>query len=311
MTDTKHSGWAPGPGALVAAAFIGPGTVTTCTQAGANAGFALLWVLVFATAATVVLQDMAVRLGTAARLGLGEAMLKLAPNSFAKLVGALLVFVALAVGNAAYEGGNLAGGALGIESLMDTETGRWPLIGLATAAALVLGIGNYCFLERCLVGLVLLMSLAFMASAVLVRPDWSALAAGFVPNLPNGSLLLALGLVGTTIVPYNLFLHAATVRERWPRPEDVATAQRESRWSIGLGGLVSLCILATAATALLGTTVTSAADMAQGVEPVFGTAARWIVGVGLAAAGLTSAITAPMATGYVVDELWPGDRRSA
>ena len=63
-----------GPGALVAAAFIGPGTVTTCTLAGANFGFALVWALVFATLATMILQDMAARLGVMGRVGLGEAL---------------------------------------------------------------------------------------------------------------------------------------------------------------------------------------------------------------------------------------------
>jgi len=65
-----------GPGVLVAAAFIGPGTVTACTLAGANFGFALVWALVFATIATIILQDMAARLGAGAPLGLGEALMQ-------------------------------------------------------------------------------------------------------------------------------------------------------------------------------------------------------------------------------------------
>ncbi|MEL7130284.1 MAG: divalent metal cation transporter, partial [Pseudomonadota bacterium] len=106
-----------GPGALVAAAFIGPGTVTACTLAGANFGFALVWALVFATAATIILQSMAARLGVVARLGLGEAMMKGAGQPWLKIATAGLVLGALLVGNAAYEAGNLAGGALGLDAI--------------------------------------------------------------------------------------------------------------------------------------------------------------------------------------------------
>ena len=100
-----------GPGVLVAAAFIGPGTVTACTLAGANFGFALIWALVFATISTIILQDMAARLGAGAELGLGEALMQSAPSPAVKWAAGGLVFAALLIGNCAYEGGNLAGGA--------------------------------------------------------------------------------------------------------------------------------------------------------------------------------------------------------
>jgi len=106
-----------GPGVLVAAAFIGPGTVTACTLAGANFGYALLWALLFATLATILLQEMSARLGTISQQGLGEALVHELQNSAFKwpLIGLLLV--ALYGGNAAYEAGNLAGGALGVEAI--------------------------------------------------------------------------------------------------------------------------------------------------------------------------------------------------
>ena len=144
-----------GPGILVAAAFIGPGTVTACTLAGANFGYALIWALVFATLATIVLQDMAVRLGTGAQLGLGEALMQSAPAPAVKWLVGALVFSALLIGNCAYEGGNLTGGALGIEALLlDVSPGQAPLVaGLALLAAIVVLIGRYQLLERLLIGL--------------------------------------------------------------------------------------------------------------------------------------------------------------
>ncbi|NOX94476.1 MAG: divalent metal cation transporter, partial [Alphaproteobacteria bacterium] len=106
-----------GPGALTAAAFIGPGTVTTATVAGATYGYALVWALVFATLAAIILQEMTAKLGVAGRLGLGEAITQaLAQTPALKWSVAALIIAALFVGNSAYEGGNIAGAVLGLEA---------------------------------------------------------------------------------------------------------------------------------------------------------------------------------------------------
>ena len=112
-----------GPGALVAAAFIGPGTVTVCTLAGANFGYALLWALLFATFATIVFQEMAGRLGTIAQQGLGEALRESFATTYWKWPIFSLIVVALYAGNAAYEAGNLSGAALGVETIFGASSG--------------------------------------------------------------------------------------------------------------------------------------------------------------------------------------------
>jgi Mn2+/Fe2+ NRAMP family transporter len=298
-----------GPGALVAAAFIGPGTVTACTLAGANFGYALIWALVFATLATIVLQDMSARLGIAGGMGLGEALVAPGTPVALKWLSIVLVLAALALGNAAYEAGNLSGGALGAGAAfgLPAASQRFVVWGLAALAAVVLLIGRYKVLERLLVGLVILMSLAFAGSLLLVRPDLSELIGGLRPNLPEGSLLTAIALIGTTIVPYNLFLHAASVREKWPEggAEALRAASADTRVSIGLGGLISILILSTAAASLFGSgmMIQNAGDMAASLEPAYGPAARLMVGTGLFAAGLSSAVTAPIATAYAVCEV--------
>jgi NRAMP (natural resistance-associated macrophage protein)-like metal ion transporter len=298
-----------GPGALVAAAFIGPGTVTACTLAGANFGYALIWALVFATLATIVLQDMSARLGIAGGMGLGEALVAPGTPVALKWLSIVLVLAALALGNAAYEAGNLSGGALGAGAAfgLPAASQRFVVWGLAALAAVVLLIGRYKVLERLLVGLVILMSLAFAGSLLLVRPDLSALIGGLRPNLPEGSLLTAIALIGTTIVPYNLFLHAASVREKWPQggAEALRAASADTRVSIGLGGLISILILSTAAASLFGSgmMIQNAGDMAASLEPAYGPVARLMVGTGLFAAGLSSAVTAPIATAYAVCEV--------
>ena len=300
-----------GPGALVAAAFIGPGTVTACTLAGANFGYVLIWALVFATVSTIILQDMSARLGAGGRLGLGEALMQSVRTGWMKWVLGGLVFAALAIGNSAFEAGNLAGGALGAEALFgEAAPGkRVFVLALAAIAAAALIIGEYKWLERILIALVLIMCAAFIVATFIVRPDFVAMVRGLVPQVPSGGDLTAIALIGTTIVPYNLFLHAAAARRKWDSAAGLAEARRDSGLSIGLGGLVSIMILATAAATLFGAgiEIRNAADMARAIEPAFGASGRYLVGIGLLAAGLTSAITAPMATGYALSELIGGD----
>ncbi|MBB5280220.1 Nramp family divalent metal transporter [Pacificimonas flava] len=304
-----------GPGAMVAAAFIGPGTVTACTVAGAEFGYALLWALLFAVLATMALQEMAARLGTVAGAGLGEALRRELRGNRLRWPLFALIGTALYAGNSAYEGGNLSGAALGIEALGGGEGSfRVAVMTIAGAAALLLALGSYRLLERALIALVLLMAAAFLAAGIVVGVDMRALVTGlFVPSAPGGSALTVVALVGTTVVPYNLFLHAAAAKARWHPSGDVAAARGDTVLSVGLGGLISILIVATAAASLFaeGMRVEGAADMAAQLAPLFGDFAPILLGTGLFAAGLTSSITAPLATGYAVAEVlgWPSDAK--
>lgn len=298
-----------GPGALVTAAFIGPGTVTACTLAGSNFGYALLWALVFATLATVILQEMSARLGVVTGAGLGEALMAGAGHPGVRIAVAALIVVALALGNAAYQAGNLTGASLGGEAILGPAgPDRKVFVSvLALVAGVFLLTGSYKLLERVLIGLVILMSLAFAGSVLITRPDFGAMLQGLVPKLPDGSLFTAIALIGTTIVPYNLFLHASAARERWADKGEgaLSEARRDTQVSVGLGGLISIFILVTAAASLFasGLPIKSGADLARAIEPAYGPMARYLVGTGLLAAGLSSAITAPLAAAYAVCEL--------
>ena len=290
-----------GPAFLVTAAFIGPGTVTACAAAGAAFGTALLWVLVVATVSAIVLQEMAARLGAGAGLGLGEALLGAADSKTTRLGASGLLLAALVVGNAAYESGNLAGGALGLDALIGSLTGtegggRLSVLLLSGVAAVALAAGRYRALERLLIGLVIGMSVSFLAAAILSRPDLAELAGGLAPTLPGGATLTVLALIGTTIVPYNLFLHAAAAKARFGPGREVAAARRDTVLAVSLGGLVSASILIVAAGSGGGA-------LTGLLDETLGPSGRFLMGLGLAAAGLTSAVTAPMATGFVVSEL--------
>ncbi|QSJ20302.1 Nramp family divalent metal transporter [Nostoc sp. UHCC 0702] len=292
-----------GPGLIVTAAFIGPGTVTTASIAGSKYGFALLWAVVFSTIATIVLQEMSGRLGVVTRQGLGEALRK-TTNPILRLFAIILVIAAIFLGNAAFETGNIAGTAIGLEVVSGISFQVWAgIIGVLTFLLLVLG--AYQLIEKVLIATVSLMGVVFLLTAIVARPNIGALLTGMVvPSLPHGSLLTVIALIGTTIVPYNLFLHASSVQQKWPQTVPTKQAVAESRFdtivSIALGGLITLAIVATSAAtfATQGTTINSAEIMAQQLEPLLGPAARYFFGLGLFAAGLSSTITAPLATAY-------------
>ena len=297
-----------GPGALVAAAFIGPGTVTTATLAGANFGYTLLWALVFATLATIILQEMAARFGTITQMGLGQALRVRLAASVWRWPMFVLIMVALYLGNAAYQAGNLSGAALGIEAVIGAGqyTFRLAVLFIAAVAGFILWRGSYKQIEKVLIALVLFMGVAFVATFIVVQPDLSELIHGlFVPGIPDGSLMTIIALIGTTVVPYNLFLHASAAKSKWVGRENLSAARTDTVVAIGLGGLITIFIVSTAAASMFarGLSVTSASDMALQFEPLFGPFSRHLMGLGFFAAGLSSSITAPLATAYAISEI--------
>jgi manganese transport protein len=295
-----------GPGTLVAAAFIGPGTVTLCTLAGVNFGFNLLWAMVLSIVATIVLQEMASRLGIISQKGLSEVIRAEIKHPIINKLILLLILSAIVVGNASYEAGNISGGILGLETItgeLRIALGNYSLNILSFVVGIIafilLYIGNYKFLERVLVMLVVIMSISFLITAFLTKPAISDILKGAItPSFPEGSLLTILGLVGTTVVPYNLFLHASLVKEKWNNPNDLKAVRKDTIISIALGGLVSMAIIISASSIGLGE-ISSAADLAKSLAPLYGDFASYFLGIGLFAAGITSAITAPLAAAYV------------
>jgi manganese transport protein len=295
-----------GPGPLVAAAFIGPGTVTVCTLAGVNFGFSLLWAMVLSVVATIVLQEMSARLGVISQKGLAEVIRTEIKNPVFKVLTILLIFSAIVFGNAAYEAGNISGGVLGLETLVGNPfitIGSIKLnllsVCVGIIAFIILLIGNYKTLEKILVSLVIIMSLAFLITALITKPDISLIIQSiFVPKFPENSLLTIIALIGTTVVPYNIFLHASLAREKWKDKGSLQYARKDTFVAVILGGIVSMCIIISAGS-IQTKDIVNAVDLAKGLEPLFGSFAKYFLAIGLFAAGITSAITAPLAAAYV------------
>ncbi|MDT0678372.1 Nramp family divalent metal transporter [Autumnicola musiva] len=295
-----------GPGVLVSAAFIGPGTVTVCTLAGVNFRYGLLWALILSVISCIVLQEMSARVGLVSQKGLSDCIREAIKRPFFKFIALLLIFSAIVVGNAAYEAGNITGAVLGAEaffgdgnfSLGKFTLNLWSLL-IGGAAFALLAIGNYKMLEKIFISLVILMSISFIVTALITRPDLIEILKGFVPAAGSAEIITVIALIGTTVVPYNLFLHASLVSEKWKHAEDLPVAKKELSISIILGGMVSMAIVICGASSSL-TEVSSAADLAAGLEPLFGKLATLFMAVGLLAAGITSSVTAPLAAAYVV-----------
>ncbi|MEP5254636.1 MAG: Nramp family divalent metal transporter [Winogradskyella arenosi] len=308
-----------GPGPLVAAAFIGPGTVTVCTLAGVNFGFALLWAMLLSVFATVILQEMAARLGVVAQKGLSEIIKEEIKHPLVKGGAMLLIISAVVLGNAAYEAGNISGGALGVEAItgnLSWTIGALQLNGasviIGVMAFILLYIGNYKVLEKAFVVLVILMSLAFIITAILTKPNLLDVFKGLiVPETPKGSILTIVALIVTTVVPYNLFLHASLAKTKWKSDRDLALAKRDTVVAVLLGGTVSMCVIISAS-AIQMQDIKSASDLALGLEPLFGRFSKYFLAIGLFAAGVTSAITAPLAAAFVASGClgWGSDLKS-
>ena len=295
-----------GPGPLVAAAFIGPGTVTLSTVAGVNFGYALLWAMVLSIIATIVLQEMSARLGIISQKGLSEIIRTEIKQPLFKVLSIILILSAIVIGNTAYEAGNISGGVLGLEAVLghhNLEIGSFSLNYFSVAIGLIaftlLFIGNYKVLEKALVSLVVLMSIAFIVTAIITKPNLAEVFNGiFIPKFPDDSILIIIGLIGTTVVPYNLFLHASLVKEKWKNKSDLKYARKDTIVAVVLGGIVSMCIIISAA-AVQSTEINNATDLAKALEPLFGSFSKYFLAIGLFAAGITSAITAPLAAAFV------------
>ncbi len=288
-----------GPGVLVAAAFIGPGTVTLCTLAGVKYGYSLLWAMTLSIVATVILQEMSARIGIITQKGLAQVIKEQIKSPILNKLTIILILSAIVVGNAAYEAGNISGASLGLSAIFGNSLYYLYPIIIGVIAFGLLFIGNYKVLERSLVFLVLIMSISFLLTAIITKPNIGLMLKGmFIPSFPNGSVLTIIGLIGTTVVPYNLFLHASLVKEKWKHKNDLKFARKDTFIAIILGGFVSMSII-IAASAINGVEIKNGIDLAKGLEPLYGNFAKYFLGIGLFAAGITSAITAPLAAAYV------------
>ena len=293
-----------GPGAMVAAAFIGPGTITTASVAGATTGITLIWAIVFSVLATVLLQELAVRSALTTDRDLASLIKGFGAGRWWGTPLLLLIILAVGVGNAAYQSGNLSGAGIGLSTALGIDSAIVVLL-CAIAAAILIVINRYRWLERILVALVAMMGVLFSALAILLAPLLLVQSEGrLLPDFSSTNLTLVLALIGTTVVPYNLFLHATATRQRW-QGCSVGVALSGARWescvAIFFGGVTTVAIVVVAAALVPGTTDQSPLNaVISAIEVQLPGWGAIVLGIGLFAAGLTSAIAAPVAAGWTI-----------
>ncbi len=281
---------------IISAAFIGPGTITTAASAGARYQFALLWALLFSTVACLILQEASARITIVSEKNLGQAIRYQFHRRVERLLVISLVSGAIILGCAAYEAGNILGGVAGALLAIPLSRSQMTLL-VGLLAGLLLWFGKTRRVAQFLGGLVGLMGIAFLSTALSLKPSMSELLRGTLrPAFPTGSGLLVLGLIGTTVVPYNLFLGSGIAR---------GSKLPEMRFGLSiailLGGIISMGVL------VVGSAVQgqfSFEALSATLAGALGDWARFFFALGLFAAGFSSAITAPLAAAITARSLF-------
>lgn len=284
---------------VVSAAFIGPGTITAAAKSGAMFGAELLWALLFSTFACLLLQEAAARLTIVSGKNLGQAIVYQFEKSKSKIGVLVLVLGAIVLGTAAYEMGNLLGAVAGFRLIFDIPS-YILIITIGSIAAIILNIPSLKIISTIMGFAVVLMGIGFLITAILVKPSFSEIFRGaFVPRIPSSPQagLLILGLIGTTIVPYNLFLGSGISNKN----QSVKEMRFGLAIAILLGGLFSMAVLVVGTSVLAEFTFE---ELATTLQQKIGLAGKYLLGFGLFAAGFTSSVTAPLAAAITLKSLF-------
>jgi manganese transport protein len=295
---------------LVAIGYMDPGNWATDLSAGSSYGYALLSVVLISSLAAMLLQSLAVRLGMATGQNLAEACRSQYPRPVAV---ALWVLCQIAI--VACDMAEVVGAALALRLLFGVPLLAAVLIGaVGTLLILLLDRQGKRLLESVIILLSMVVGGCLFADVVLARPAMQEALAGLIPSagivLDQGKLFLAVGIIGATVMPHNLYLHSALVA-RQPRPEDADVGRRRMRWAIGdsclaltLAFFVNAAILVLAAAAFesTGRAVTDLSEAYHLLTPLLGTAiASTLFGLALLAAGQSATVTATMAGGIIAE----------
>ena len=287
---------------VISAAFIGPGTVTTAVTAGSLYQLDLMWAVVFATVACILLQEVSARITIASGLSLGQAVVKKFGGHKGFWIN-MFIGVSVLLGCAAYEAGNILGAVSGLNLLFEGD-GKVYTILISLVAAFVLWSGKQKGISTLMTILVALMGIAFFVLALNIDFSFSeVVVSSVIPKIPVGAELITLGLVGTTIVPYNLFLGSGI-----SKGQTVPLMRIGLTISVLIGGLITAWIL------LAGTLVhdfSSFPILANEFQNKVGAVGAWALGIGLFAAGFSSAITSPYAASIIASNVLGAEKKSS
>jgi manganese transport protein len=284
-----------GPAFIASVAYIDPGNYATNVQAGAQFGYALLWVIFASNLIAMLVQAMAAKLGIATGKNLAEHCRASYPEWANWALWAMMEIVAMATDLAEF-----LGAAVGIQLLFGLPLWAGGLL-TAVATFLILGLERYGFrpLEAVITAFVAIVALSYLLEIFIAKPDWPSIGAALArPTLPGKEgVLLAVGILGATVMPHAIFLHSALTQNRI-RPKEGKGLRRLFRFELidvfiamGIASFVNAAMLVMAAAAFHKSGFSDVATLDKAyltLQPLLGNAASYIFGISLLASGLSS-----------------------
>lgn len=288
-----------GPGIVAASAGNDSGGIATYSVAGAEFGYRMLWILLFTTVALVIVQEMAARMGAVT----GKGFAALIRERFG-LRASFFAMLALLVSNVATTIAQFAGVAAAMELFGVSLYFSVP-VAMVVVWLLVVR-GSYKNVEKVFLALSAVF-VAYIAAAVLARPDWGEVAHGLV--VPQGEfsrdyLLLAIAITGTTIAPWMQFFTQSNIVDKGLTLKEWAYVRADVIVGAAAAAAIAFFIMVTTGAVLnpSGASVTTAEEAARALAPIAGDQARVLFGVGLLAASLLAAAILPLTAAYAVCE---------
>lgn len=292
-----------GPGLLVTVGFIDPGNWASNLAAGANFGYALLWMVTLSTIMLIFLQHNVAHLGIATGLCLSEATTIYLKPGYSKflLSSAMLASISTSLAE-------ILGGAIALEMLFKIPIRAGALL-VTIFVFIMLFTNSYKILEKWIIAFVSVIGLSFLYELSLVNIDWNSAITGWVtPSFPKGSMLIIMSVLGAVVMPHNLFLHSEIIQSRQWNLKDEKIIKKQLRYeftdtlvSMLVGWAInSAMILLAAATFFQTKTPVSELQQAnQLLAPLLGNHAAVVFAIALLFAGVASTITSGMAAGTI------------
>ena len=297
-----------GPAYLISVGYMDPGNWATDLQGGSQFGYKLIWVLLMSNLMALLLQSLSARLGVVRGRDLAQANRETYPR-FINLPLYILAEIAIAACDLA----EVLGMAIGLQLLTGIPL-LWGVLVtvLDTFLLLLLQRLGMRRMEAFIIGLVFIIGMSFLIEIILAKPQLGEVVTGFVPSIPNNTALyIAIGIIGATVMPHNLYLHSALVQTRKIKrdKEGIKKALRlnfiDSTIALNLAFLVNAAILILAAAVFFKTGRTEVAEIKEAhhlLDKLLGTKfAPVLFAIALIAAGQSSTITGTLA-GQVVME---------
>ena len=290
-----------GPGVVASIAYVDPGNFVTNTQAGAQYGYGLLWVVLLANGIAMLFQALSARLGIVT----GRNLAELCRDHFPRPV-VLAMWAASEVAAMATDLAEFVGGAIGLSLLFGVSLLSGMVVtAVVTYAILIAGRRGFRPLELIIGGLLLMIALSYLAELLITPIAWGAAATGaLVPRLEDaGAITVAVGIIGATVMPHAIYLHSGLTQARVPVTTD-AERRTVLRWSnrevvlaLLVAGLVNMAMLMTAAGAFHAdhSGITELGDAYATLRPVLGAGAATIFLLALIASGVSSSVVGTMA----------------